>query len=556
MSAIAAGLRLRYRLYVENTKAVSRLNFFWGAKHLKGWQAGLPWLDFATRKDGLAHLYHCAAAVSRPLSSVPAAFVLPHQAELWRAAAEAAGDVLWVRKPPNDSCGDGIWVGHMAELDKDFSSDGSEDRMRQNLREGRSTATVGVTQRFVEMPQLIGDLKFDLRVYAAILQHVPGNESHGAPCVFVFQDGLARFATKPYDEAAKLQAASSGFAGQQLSDPRSVLTNYSLNSAMDLGGSSDSGRGTLGRAAHALLNAGINALGGRRANTAYIASQNAGGDGGLDASGKVLAHKWSAASAIDFIAAGAPPTPEHIASGRAGGGASGGQRQRRAQQLWEAIGAAIGETVSAAAALHTTSSRSRSHGHTGLGWDGDVCTTAISSAREGQTESSMGGTGDDLQQKQHMQHMQQQQEGEQTVAARFELIGVDIMFDTKGTAWLIELQRRPSLEASSALDLRVKSTLVRGLEQLLENANAAAAASTAAAEGKGMAGSEILCPVGWCVAPTTKFPSVSAAAAAAAVPAGVLPPSFDGSGDAAELEAIVHAVQHGIDEVSRTRTHH
>ena len=50
----------------------------------------------------------------------------------------------------------------------------------------------------------------------------------------------------------------------------------------------------------------------------------------------------------------------------------------------------------------------------------------------------------------------------------FEMFGVDILLDTEHRPHVLELQRRPSLDGSSALDLRVKSQLLDALEELLQ----------------------------------------------------------------------------------------
>ena len=50
---------------------------------------------------------------------------------------------------------------------------------------------------------------------------------------------------------------------------------------------------------------------------------------------------------------------------------------------------------------------------------------------------------------------------------RYELVGVDLLVDEKGCAWLIEVQNRPSLQPSSGLDTRIKGKLVKDIKSLV-----------------------------------------------------------------------------------------
>ena len=52
-------------------------------------------------------------------------------------------------------------------------------------------------------------------------------------------------------------------------------------------------------------------------------------------------------------------------------------------------------------------------------------------------------------------------------ALNFELIGVDMLADADGGAWLLEVQRAPSLAMTSALDARVKGELAAALRALV-----------------------------------------------------------------------------------------
>ena len=69
-----------------------------------------------------------------------------------------------------------------------------------------------MAQRYMHKPYLIDDLKFDLRVYALVFGVDPLR-------VFVFKEGLARFATETYIGPQK----------NNLDNLFMHLTNYAIN---------------------------------------------------------------------------------------------------------------------------------------------------------------------------------------------------------------------------------------------------------------------------------------------------------------------------------------
>lgn len=64
-------------------------------------------------------------------------------------------------------------------------------------------------QEYIANPLLIDGFKFDLRIYVAITSINPLR-------IYVYEEGLARFATEPYDT-------------DNLKNVYSHLTNYSIN---------------------------------------------------------------------------------------------------------------------------------------------------------------------------------------------------------------------------------------------------------------------------------------------------------------------------------------
>ena len=69
-----------------------------------------------------------------------------------------------------------------------------------------------IVQRYLAKPLLLNGLKFDLRVYVLITSCDPLR-------LFIYREGLARFATVPYQQP---DSTNMGLSYQH-------LTNYSLN---------------------------------------------------------------------------------------------------------------------------------------------------------------------------------------------------------------------------------------------------------------------------------------------------------------------------------------
>ena len=69
-----------------------------------------------------------------------------------------------------------------------------------------------VAQLYIDKPYLIDNLKFDLRIYVLLYGINPLK-------IYVFEDGLARFATTPYRAPEQ----------SNLNDMFMHLTNYAIN---------------------------------------------------------------------------------------------------------------------------------------------------------------------------------------------------------------------------------------------------------------------------------------------------------------------------------------
>ncbi|XP_068716224.1 tubulin monoglutamylase TTLL4-like [Montipora foliosa] len=123
---------------------------------------------------------------------VPQTFVLPYDFKLLkRAWDDGNGRQKWILKPPASARGIGIRVIH---------------KWTQIPRKRPV-----IVQRYLAKPYLINGSKFDLRIYVYVTSYDPLR-------IYVFEDGLVRFATCKYSTSMK-----------SLSNKFMHLTNYSIN---------------------------------------------------------------------------------------------------------------------------------------------------------------------------------------------------------------------------------------------------------------------------------------------------------------------------------------
>ncbi|XP_071196823.1 tubulin monoglutamylase TTLL4 isoform X1 [Salvelinus alpinus] len=128
----------------------------------------------------------------REFSFFPRSFVLPQDVKLLKKAWEDSGSrQKWIIKPPASARGIGIQVIHKWS---------QMPRKRPLL-----------VQKYLHKPYLISGNKFDLRIYVYVTSYDPLR-------VYIFQDGLVRFASVKYSSSVK-----------SLSNKFMHLTNYSVN---------------------------------------------------------------------------------------------------------------------------------------------------------------------------------------------------------------------------------------------------------------------------------------------------------------------------------------
>ncbi|XP_072424073.1 tubulin polyglutamylase TTLL5 isoform X2 [Chiloscyllium punctatum] len=126
----------------------------------------------------------------RHFNIVPQAYILPAEyQELWTAHTKDKG--AWIVKPVASSRGRGVYlVTNPNQITTDESI---------------------LVSRYIRSPLLIDDFKFDVRLYVLVTSYDP-------LVVYLYEEGLTRFATVKYDRATK-----------NIKNQFMHLTNYSIN---------------------------------------------------------------------------------------------------------------------------------------------------------------------------------------------------------------------------------------------------------------------------------------------------------------------------------------
>ena len=125
---------------------------------------------------------------------IPMSFILPkekEELEQFASGFQHDKQMLWIVKPPNANSGHGIQV--------------VDDVSQLALKEE------AIVQKYVSNPYLIKGHKFDLRLYVLITSLDP-------LVVYLYGDGLVRFATEPYTTSQ-----------DQLGNNFIHLTNFAIN---------------------------------------------------------------------------------------------------------------------------------------------------------------------------------------------------------------------------------------------------------------------------------------------------------------------------------------
>lgn len=145
-----------------------------------------------TRKDRLATNFRLMAKAfgKGAFDFLPETYVLPQQLDEFLACFERTKG-LWIVKPNASSRGRGIFVL------RDPAEIPADERV--------------VVSQYIANPLLIQGLKFDIRFYVVVTSYDPLR-------AYIYREGLARFACKPYSTRA-----------EHVADKFRHLTNYSIN---------------------------------------------------------------------------------------------------------------------------------------------------------------------------------------------------------------------------------------------------------------------------------------------------------------------------------------
>eukprot|EP00759_Apiculatamorpha_spiralis_P028825 PhF_6_TR31353/c0_g1_i1/m.45875/K16604/TTLL11; tubulin polyglutamylase TTLL11 len=170
----------------------------------KQWVSRIPGIcDLCKKTNTCAMFRPYLDSMPSEFSFVPATWILPTDMTSLMATLESKRAPTVIIKPADGSQGDGIYLVQ-----------GKKDVCRKidQLRDRGNGGIEAVVQKYLRHPYLYDGYKFDIRLYAVIMD-VKSGES------YMCHEGLVRFCTTPYDAPT----------ARNLHQCTMHLTNYSIN---------------------------------------------------------------------------------------------------------------------------------------------------------------------------------------------------------------------------------------------------------------------------------------------------------------------------------------
>lgn len=122
---------------------------------------------------------HMKRKFNEDYNFVPKTYLLKTEYDRFMAILEdSPKDKLWILKPVASCCGQGISVSNKKMK--------ISEEMKQNY----------LVSEYIENPHLINDVKYDLRIYVLASSYDPLR-------LYIYNDGLTRFATEEYNTKEK-----------------------------------------------------------------------------------------------------------------------------------------------------------------------------------------------------------------------------------------------------------------------------------------------------------------------------------------------------------------
>ena len=300
-------------------------------------------------------------------------------------------DVTYIKKPAGSSQGKGILITRdLSDIDP---------------------RTPSVAQQYISNPFLIDGLKFDLRIYVMVSSLDPLR-------IWLFEDGLVRFATNPYE------APSNG----NMADVQMHLTNYAINKSS--------------------------------ANFVFNTAGSAAGETGskrtlkwfrrwLDEHGHDSRAVWGAMA--DMIIKAVIAAQPHLAAtyrrciNGSGGGGGTTNSSTTASNSSTSSGTNSNAAYTFTAPLTPLSSASDSESTPRAVAGGALGERSAAAAPDTRSHST-GTTAPDARTR--------------SIPRCFEVLGLDVLLDTNLRPWLLEVNHSPSFTCDTPLDYEIKFALI------------------------------------------------------------------------------------------------